>query len=44
MARFREQNPRGRYGGVIYRPDDLGLDADAVASSLRAYHNRFVAN
>ncbi len=44
MAQFREQNPRGRYGGVIYRPHDLGLDPDEVASRLRAYHDRFVAN
>ena len=42
MTRFRDDHPRGRHGGVIYEPSDLGLDPDDVASRLRAYRERFV--
>ncbi|KUI28600.1 sulfotransferase [Mycobacterium sp. GA-2829] len=42
MARFRTAHPRGMYGGVIHRPADLGLDAEAVATRLGDYHRRFV--
>ena len=42
MARFRGEHPRGRYGGVIYDPTDLGLDPAEVAERLGAYRERFV--
>ncbi|BCI53283.1 putative sulfotransferase [Mycolicibacterium litorale] len=43
MARFRADHPRGRYGGVIHRPADLGLDVARVADRLSDYRTRFVA-
>jgi hypothetical protein len=42
MARFRDDHPRGRHGGVMYEPADLGLDPVEVASRLRTYRERFV--
>ena len=42
MSRFRGEHPRGRYGGVIYDPIDLGLDPGEVAERLGAYRKRFV--
>jgi Sulfotransferase family len=42
MSRFRDQHPRGRYGGVIYDPADLGLEPAEVAERLGAYRERFV--
>lgn len=42
MTAFRAEHPRGRHGGVIYQPADLGLDPGEVASRLRDYRNRFV--
>ena len=42
MSRFRGEHPRGRYGGVVYDPTDLGLDVDDVARRLGAYRERFV--
>ncbi|HET9874800.1 MAG TPA: sulfotransferase [Mycobacterium sp.] len=42
MARFRAEHPRGRYGGVLYQPADLGLDPDVIAARLCDYRNRFV--
>ncbi|BBY44859.1 sulfotransferase family protein [Mycolicibacterium celeriflavum] len=44
MAQFRTDHPRGRYGGVLYQPADLGLDIDDVNTRLRAYRDRFVSN
>jgi hypothetical protein len=44
MAQFRTDHPRGRYGGVVHRPADLGLDVDRVAERLSAYRRRFVAD
>lgn len=43
MARFCVDHPRGRHGAVDYRPEDLGLDEQAVAQRLRDYRDRFVA-
>jgi hypothetical protein len=43
MAQFLAENPRGRHGGVIYDPADLGLDADAVAERFKVYRDQFVA-
>jgi hypothetical protein len=42
MSRFRDEHPRGRYGGVIYDPADLGLETAEVAERLGAYRARFV--
>lgn len=42
MTRFRVEHPRGRYGGVIYEPEDLGLDKAEIATRLRDYRDRFV--
>ncbi|PQM46262.1 hypothetical protein C1Y40_03582 [Mycobacterium talmoniae] len=42
MAAFRTEHPRGRYGGVLYQPADLGLDPNAVATRLGGYRTRFV--
>ncbi|MGH3562819.1 MAG: sulfotransferase family protein, partial [Mycobacterium sp.] len=42
MAQFRAEHPRGRYGGVVYQPADLGLDPNLIAARLRGYRNRFV--
>ena len=42
MSRFRDEHPRGRYGGVIYDPADLGLEPAEVAERLGAYRERFV--
>jgi hypothetical protein len=42
MSQFREGHPRGRHGGVLYEPTDLGLDAAVVADRLRAYRERFI--
>jgi len=44
MADFRVEHPRGRYGGVLYNADDLGLDREAIATRLSAYRKRFVDN
>ncbi len=44
MTQFRADHPRGRYGGVIYQPSDLGLDPDEVAARLGTYRDRFVAD
>lgn len=44
MAEFRADHPRGRHGGVIHRPADLGLDVDQVAARLGDYQRRFVAS
>ncbi|WP_099022628.1 sulfotransferase family protein [Mycolicibacterium palauense] len=43
MARFRAEHPRGRYGGVLYRPEDVGLDVAEVARRLAGYRERFLA-
>jgi hypothetical protein len=42
MAQFCVRHPRGRHGGVIYAPEDLGLDTDEIASRFRGYRDRFV--
>lgn len=42
MDEFRVLHPRGRYGGVTYRSEDLGLDEAEVAEKLGAYRQRFV--
>lgn len=44
MAEFRAEHPRGRYGGVLYNADDLGLDPEEIASRLSEYRKRFVDN
>lgn len=44
MAQFRTDHPRGRYGGVLSQPADLGLDVDEINTRLRAYRDRFVSN
>lgn len=43
MARFRVEHPRGRHGGVVYEPRDLGLDPDEIADRLAGYRERFVS-
>jgi hypothetical protein len=42
MARFRVEHPRGRHGGVVYEPRDLGLDPEEIADRLSGYRERFV--
>ncbi|MEV0669748.1 sulfotransferase [Mycobacterium sp. NPDC050441] len=42
MSDFLTEHPRGRYGGVIYDPADLGLDPAALAERFRAYRERFL--
>lgn len=42
MAEFRAEHPRGRYGGVLYNAEDLGLDRDEIATRLAAYRRRFI--
>jgi Sulfotransferase family len=42
MAEFRAEHPRGRYGGVLYNADDLGLDREEIAARLAAYRKRFI--
>ena len=42
MAEFRAEHPRGRYGGVLYNADDLGLDREEIATRLGGYRKRFV--
>jgi hypothetical protein len=42
MAAFRAAHPRGRYGGVLYNAEDLGLDREEIATRLAAYRTRFV--
>jgi hypothetical protein len=42
MARFRVDHPRGRHGGVVYEPRDLGLDPEEIAERLSGYRERFV--
>jgi hypothetical protein len=42
MTNFLTEHPRGRYGGVIYDPADLQLDAAAVAERFRDYCDRFL--
>ena len=41
---FIAEHPRGRYGEVIYEPDDLGLDVAEVAERFRSYSERFITN
>jgi hypothetical protein len=43
MARFCVEHPRGRHGGVVYEPRDLGLDRDEIAERLAGYRERFVS-
>ena len=43
MSQFGTDHPRGRHGGVIYQPADLGLDADEIATRMSAYRERFVS-
>lgn len=42
MVQFRADHPRGRHGGVLYTPEDLGLDRTEIATRLRDYRDRFV--
>ncbi|MDH6193450.1 hypothetical protein M2272_000071 [Mycobacterium frederiksbergense] len=42
MSDFLTENPRGRYGGVIYDPADLHLDPAAIAERFRDYRERFL--
>ena len=42
MAAFRAEHPRGRYGGVLYNAEDLGLDREEIAARLSPYRKRFV--
>lgn len=42
MADFCRAHPRGRHGGVVYEPRDLGLDTDQIAERLTGYRERFV--
>lgn len=44
MTQFRIDHPRGRYGAVDYRPADLGLDPDEIATRLGDYRSRFVGD
>jgi Sulfotransferase family len=44
MAEFRAEHPRGRYGGVLYNAEDLGLDRGEIATRLSAYRKRFIDN
>lgn len=41
MVGFREDNPRGKYGGHRYEVADWGLDADSIRARLRPYIDRF---
>lgn len=43
MAAFCREHPRGRHGGVVYAPEDLGLDVADVSRRLAAYRERFVS-
>ena len=43
MARFRDEHPRGRYGGVLYSLGDLGLDRTEIGGRLSGYRQKFVA-
>ena len=42
MSRFCVDHPRGRHGGVLYDPRDLGLDPAEIDVRLGAYRERFV--
>jgi hypothetical protein len=42
MAQFCREHPRGRHGGVIYTPTELGLDTDELAAQFARYRARFV--
>jgi Sulfotransferase family len=42
MAQFCRDHPRGRHGGVIYTPTELGLDVDELADRFAGYRARFV--
>jgi hypothetical protein len=42
MAQFCTDHPRGRHGGVMYTPTELGLDTDALADRFAGYRARFV--
>jgi Sulfotransferase family len=44
MADFRAEHPRGRYGGVLYNAEDLGLDREEIDTRLAAYRKRFIAD
>jgi hypothetical protein len=41
MERFMAENQRGRHGGVVYRFEDLGLDAVERRRALQFYVDRF---
>jgi sulfotransferase family protein len=43
MAEFCRDHPRGRHGGVIYAPNELGLDTNALAKQFDGYRARFVS-
>lgn len=43
MAQFCTDHPRGRHGGVIYTPTELGLDVDELADRFAGYRARFVS-
>jgi Sulfotransferase family len=42
MAQFCREHPRGRHGGVIYTPTELGLDTGELAAQFAGYRARFV--
>ncbi len=41
MAAFAAAHPRGRFGGVVYRPDVLGIDPAERRRALAPYVDRF---
>ncbi len=41
MADYMEHHPRGRHGGVIYEPDQFGIDLAELRERFRFYTDRF---
>lgn len=42
MEAYMADHPRGRYGRVDYRPEDLGLDPDELRERFAFYTDRFL--
>src|SRR5262249_30440199 len=41
MRRYMEENPRGKFGGVVYDPAPLGIDLAERRTALTFYRERF---
>ena len=41
MRAYQDRNPRGKFGRVIYRYEDVGLDPEVLRQASRVYREKF---